>query len=232
MKANSITSHSSEVSHSRIIVLKRIKQAVSDLFLVFLTTVSIAYSLTVQAQTTSYDTALKEFEGFYQLPNKVAYLEIKLQGDNLLARQVWDKREYLLMRKSDLEFESKAEEYRCVFSKDVSGRIVYFKAMNRIIMTKVSFNPNQEAVLAPDKLRILEGKYQFSKDKKMLIELRAKDNSLLLEQQWDGKVIIFNPLSETNFYNKEMRFPLTFVKQGGVVRQLICFEDHLWDKIE
>ncbi len=231
MKANSFTSNSSGITFhctSRSTRLKVSSFAVLiALCLFLLPTMLMAQAL----DSKTYKTPLREFEGFFQLPNKVAYLEITQQGNDLLAKQVWDKREYLLIRKSDLEFESKNEEYQCMFIKDASGKIVSLKAMNRIILTKVNFNPNHETVLAPNKLRVLEGKYQFSKDKQMFIELSAKDNSILLKQQWDGKVIVFSPLSETNFYNKEMRFPLTVIKENDVVRQVICFENDIWDKI-
>lgn len=180
----------------------------------------------------TYGIQLKEFEGFFQFPNKVAYLEIVQQGDGLLAKQVWDKREYMLIRKSDLEFESKNEEHQCLFIKDASGKIGSLKAMNRIILTKVNFDPNQEAILPPNKLKVLEGKYKFSKDQNMFIELSVKGNSILLKQQWDGKEIILSPLSETNFYNKEMRFPLTVIKEGDVVKQVVCFDVDTWDKIK
>ncbi len=231
MKANPFTSNSGILfpCTSRSAGLKFSSfVAIIGLFLCLLPALLMAQA----ADNPAYDTSLKEFEGYFQLPNRIAYLEIKQQGNDLMATQIWDKREYLLIRKSDLEFESKNEEYQCVFSKDGSGKIGSLKAMDRIILTKVNFDPNQEAILAPERLRALEGKYQFSKDKKMLIELSTKDNSILLEQQWDGKVVVFSPLSETNFYNKEMRFPLTFVKQDDVVRQLICFENDVWDKIQ
>ncbi|ULT23522.1 hypothetical protein KUH03_30780 [Sphingobacterium sp. E70] len=77
------------------------------------------------AQTTSPSaslqqnrTPLKSFQGYYQLPNKVAFIAFDEQDNKLHATQLWDqKKSYQLVRKDDTHFESKNEGYAIEFLK-------------------------------------------------------------------------------------------------------------------
>ncbi len=177
-------------------------------------------------------TDLKAFEGFYQLPSKVAYIEITKKGENLIATQIWDKREYVLFRKADLDFESRDEEHKASFFKDDAGKITGAKIFNRIIITRVNYDPTKTAVLTSNQLQILTGKYRFQRDKNLFLEISAKNNSLTLKQLWDGKVFDFIPKSELTFYNTELNFPLNFKKEEGIIKLLTCFANDVWDKVE
>ena len=177
-------------------------------------------------------TDIKDFEGFYQFPNRVGYVQIVQKDQGLVAKQVWDNKEYPLIRKADLSFESKNEEYKAEFIKDETGKITSINILNRVILTKVNFDPNKEVTLSPDKLKRLEGKYQFQRDKNLFLEISTKDKAIELKQLWDGKVIHFAALSELDFFNKELSFPLTFILTGDVVKQARAFTTDLWDKVE
>lgn len=176
------------------------------------------------------DSPLKQFWGFYQFPNRVAFIEIRQKDQDLIAKQVWDNREYVLVRKDDLRFESKDEEYQLEFTKDASGNVVAVKILNRVILTKVDFDPNIEPVLSAGKLKRLEGRYRLQSNSDLLLEIKAKGNGLELTQLWDGKIISFVPRSELEFYNKALSFPLMFVVKEGSVTQAICFTSDVWDK--
>lgn len=177
-------------------------------------------------------TSLKELEGFYQLPNKVAYLRIVARQQDLFAVQVWDNKEYSLLRKGDLAFESKDEEYKLEFLKNETGAISGAKILNRVILKKVGFDPTKDATLTNEQLKKLDGKYQFQKDKSFFIEIRASNNILELKQLWDGKIISFSPKSELDFFNKEKSFPIQFIIKNGIVTQAVCFADDVWDRIK
>ncbi len=177
------------------------------------------------------DTSLNNLQGFYRLPNNVAYLEIINRDNGLIAKQQWDGKEYVLLKKSPLVFESRDEEYKGEFLKDESGKIVALKILNRLILKRVNYDPGKVAVVPDDKLKVLQGKYQFKKDPKFTIEVVASDNSITIKQLWSGKTIHFSPLSEIDFYNKELKFPVQFIKEGDKITQLICFQHDEWNKL-
>jgi hypothetical protein len=177
-------------------------------------------------------TDLKDFEGFYQFPNEVAYIQILQKDQSLVARQVWDNREYPLIRKADLSFESKDEEYSAQFVKDETGRIISINILNRVMLTKVDFDPNKEVNLTLDKLKRLEGTYQFQRDKNLFLEISTNDRAIELKQLWDGKIISFSAKSELHFFNKELSFPLTFVLTGNEIKEVRAFGSDLWDKVK
>ena len=180
----------------------------------------------------SADTELKKFEGFFRLPNKVAYIQIVYKENALVAKQLWDSTEYPLVRKSDLEFESEQEEFKGKFTKDSAGIINGFKINGRIVASRVSYDPRQGGTVSADKLKLLEGTYKFRKDPKLLLQIAQKDGLIILSQRWDNKSIAFQPFSELSFFNKQLTFPLEFIKAGDEVVQVVCFENDVWEKIK
>ncbi|MEO6730805.1 MAG: hypothetical protein ABIN01_06285 [Ferruginibacter sp.] len=180
----------------------------------------------------SADTDLKQFEGFFRLPNKVAYIQIVYRANALVATQLWDGKEYSLVRKSDLEFESDQEEYKGKFTKDSVGVINGFKLNGRIVASRVNYDPRRVDTVSADKLKLLEGTYKFRKDPKLLLQILQKDGAIILNQLWDNKSIAFQPFSELSFFNKQLTFPLEFIKAGGEVVQVVCFANDVWEKIK
>jgi hypothetical protein len=177
------------------------------------------------------DTALNNLQGFYRLPNNVAYLEIVKRDNGLIAKQQWDGKEYLLLKKSALEFVSRDEEYKGEFLKDESGKIVALKILNRLVLKKVDYNPGKVAVVPYDKLMALQGTYQFKKDPKLFLEIAVTGNAIVLKELWSGKTIRFSPLSEADFYNKELKYPIQFIKDANKITRLICFQSDEWNKL-
>lgn len=190
-----------------------------------------AHQGTAEVKATLADTSLNYLQGFYRLPNNVAYLEIINRDNGLIAKQQWDGKEYVLLKKSPLVFESRDEEYKGEFLKDESGKIVALKILNRLILKKVNYDPGKVAVVRYDKLQDLQGRYQFKKDPKFIVEVTSVDNAIIFKQLWSGKTIQFSPLSEIDFYNKELKFPVQFIKEGNKITRLICFQNDEWNKL-
>ena len=178
------------------------------------------------------DTELKEFEGFFRLPNKVAYIQIVYRTNALVAKQLWDDKEYLLVRKSDLEFGTEQEDFKGKFTKDSSGIINGFKLNGRIVAGRVNYDPRQVGTVSSDKLKLLEGTYKFRKDPNMLLQIEQKDGSINLTQLWDKKSITFFPFSELSFFNKQLAFPLEFIKVDCEIVQVVGFEHDVWEKVK
>lgn len=186
---------------------------------------------TAKVKATLADTSLNYLQGFYRLPNNVAYLEIVNRDNGLIAKQQWDGKEYVLLKKSPLVFESRDEEYKGEFMKNESGKIVALKILNRLMLKKVNYDPGKVAVIPYDKLKTLQGRYQFKKDPKLFLEVTTTDSAIILKALWNGKTTQFYPLSEMDFFNKEQKFPLQFIKEGDKITRLICYQNDEWNKL-
>lgn len=84
-------------------------------------------------------------------------------------------------------------------------------------------------------LKRFEGKYrfQFTAGQDSFIEVKAaKDDQLLIKELWTGREREFKPLSETEFYSFEDRFPLKFIiDDHGVPNQVLAFNTDVWNRV-
>ncbi|MDR2273176.1 MAG: hypothetical protein LBF27_19860 [Sphingobacterium sp.] len=178
-------------------------------------------------------TSLKSFQGYYQLPNKVAFIAFDEQDNSLYATQLWDqKKRYQLVRKDDTHFESKNEGYAIEFLKNTSGDFNQTKILGRIVCERVPFDPNKIASLTASQLKLLAGTYLMANDNNFKITIEPSTQGLILKQLWDNKTISFTPRSELFFLNEDGTFPLTFSAANGKVEQMTCFEKDLWLKAD
>ncbi|MBE8712154.1 hypothetical protein [Sphingobacterium hungaricum] len=175
-------------------------------------------------------TPLSAFEGFYQFPNQVAYIEFIVEGNELIAKQTWDSRQYKLKRNADLNFTSVDEGYVIEFHLS-NKMIVGAKILNRVELVKVDFNPDAYIRLDDGAMRKYEGKYELTRNKEMHLELRVKDGGLSLKQLWDNKVIQFSPKTANFFYNDELTFPISFEEKENQKMQMRAFENDVWLRI-
>ncbi len=176
---------------------------------------------------------LKSFQGYYQLPNKVAFIAFEEQDNNLYATQLWDqKKRYQLVRKDDTHFESKNEGYAIEFLKNGSGDFSQTKILGRILCGRVPFDPTKIASLTASQLKQLAGTYLKVNDNNFKIQIDPSSTGLMLTQLWDNKTISFTPRSEFFFLNDDGTFPLTFSVANGKVEQMQCFENDVWLKTD
>ncbi len=192
------------------------------------TTLSPTITAASGADTVSWEA----LAGYYQFPNRAAYIRFFDQDGQFVAQQVWDGRTYPLHRTGPLAFQSRDEAYEIAFMEGKAGTIDKAKILGRVILEKVSYNPTRYIEPASEQLKPLLGLYQFQKDKNMEISLSIQDGKLALKQQWDNKTILFEAFSPTDFFNEELTFPLTFDIENGVVKKLTCFEFDVWFKKE
>lgn len=172
--------------------------------------------------------AKEEFVGFYQFPNKVAFIEFSLKDGVLIAKQLWDDKEYQLSQINETFFESEKEGHTIEFLKDNDGHFTKAKLLGRIVVSKVTFNPTIVRSLSDAQLKRLQGTYVLEDDNNLKMEVRAVENGLTIKQLWDNKEISFTPRSETFFLNADGTFPLTFELTDGEVTKVICFENDIW----
>lgn len=178
---------------------------------------------------------LQQFEGvFRKSDNKEAHLQFTVKNGVLTGKQLWDGREYELVRKSDTNFVSRVEEYPVCFMKEGTGKIVKARVMSRSEWVKVDdYKPRPVASLTASQLKQLEGRYRFRDDAQLYLTITAKNNSIALTQSWDGKEIILTPENELSFYGQEQLFPAKFAKDaGGKIISVTCFEKDIWEKVE
>jgi len=173
---------------------------------------------------------LEEFSGYYQLPNKVAFIQFELKDNALFAKQLWDNKEYQLIQINETNFESKDEGHKVEFLKDSSGQFTHAKILGRIVTVKVGFDPKIIKQLSAAQLKRLEGTYILKDDNSLKIDIRYSVNGLTIKQLWDNKEVVFTPRSEIFFLNEDGTFPLTFLLSDGEAAQVTCFEDDVWLK--
>lgn len=194
---------------------------------------AFAQNAAANASQQQNQSPLKSFQGYYQLPNKVAFIAFDEQDNALHATQLWDqKKRYQLVRKDDTHFESKNEGYSIEFLKNSSGDFSQAKLLGRIVCERVPFDPNKIASLTASQLKQLSGTYLMANDNNFKITIEPSAQGLILKQLWDNKTVSFTPRSELFFLNEDGTFPLTFSVANGKVEQMTCFEKDLWLKAD
>ncbi len=176
-------------------------------------------------------TSLNNFTGYYRFPNRVAYIWFFNQKSQLVAQQTWDRRNYPLQRTGSLSFQSRDEAYQIAFIEGAEGKIEKAKILDRVVLEKVHFDPTRYIELTDEQLKPLVGRYKFQKDKNMEINVAIQSGKLILKQLWDNKILTFDAYSATDFINDELSFPLTFIVENGVVKELICLESDRWERV-
>ncbi|MFD2596982.1 hypothetical protein ACFSSD_16770 [Sphingobacterium griseoflavum] len=174
--------------------------------------------------------SLDQLVGYYQLPNRIAFIEFQMKDTSLLARQLWDNKEYQLIRIDQTNFESKDEGHKIEFLRDSAGHFNHAKILGRIMTAKVGFDPRKSKPLSAEQLKRLEGTYTFSGDNNHKIKILSTQQGLTLKQMWDDKEVTFTPRSETFFLNEDGTFPLTFMLSNGEAIHVTCFENDIWLK--
>ncbi|GGH04615.1 hypothetical protein GCM10007415_46150 [Parapedobacter pyrenivorans] len=173
---------------------------------------------------------LEKFSGYYQFPSKAGFIQFEPKDDVLVAKQLWDGKEYQLIQVNETDFESEKEGHKVEFLKDNSGQFSQAKLMGRIITVKVGFDPKKVKPLSAGQLKRLEGTYSLTDDNSLKIDIRSSANGLTIKQLWDKKEVAFTPRSETFFLNEDGTFPLTFLLSDGEAVQVTCFKDDIWLK--
>jgi hypothetical protein len=88
------------------------------------------------------------------------------------------------------------------------------------------------ATSQPVDLKPFVGKYQFTDNKRVFLQIMLKDGSLLLKQLWDNQEIPFKQTSGLEFYNDEHQFPLKFTKSStGEITQVLAFDRDVWNRV-
>jgi len=180
---------------------------------------------------------LKEFEGYYLADfDKDTYLQIRATGNQLILKQLWDNKEVVFNQQSALEFLDVNKGFPLKFFKNDQGAVVQLLAFNKDHWNKVkSYSPPKYIHLQPGELKSFEGCYQIADENGKLdyIQIEPTPDGLVLRQGWDGKEIMFNPTSATEFYGQNGMFPLQFTKDGnGNVKQVLAFHRDLWKKMQ
>jgi hypothetical protein len=82
------------------------------------------------------------------------------------------------------------------------------------------------------RLKPFAGKYQFTDNKMVFLQITIKDGHMVLKQLWDKQEIPFRQTSELEFYNDEHKFPLKFTKsKTGEITEVLAFNKDLWNKV-
>ena len=181
---------------------------------------------------------LKAFEGYYQFEqDKDNYIQIFSKNGHLKLKQLWDNKEIPFEQKSDLEFNNREHSFSIVFSKDSKGAITSLLAFGRDVWNKVeSYNPvvKNEIPLPAEQVRVFEGMYKLKGNRSdLFLQFIAHGNQLIAKEMWTGKEIVTLPESSMQFFGKDIRYPVTFIKDSkGKVTTAIVFNKDTWEKVE
>ena len=92
-----------------------------------------------------------------------------------------------------------------------------------------------QATSGADTLTYLKGfvgKYQFTDNKMVFLQIMIKDGHMLLKQLWDKQEIPFRQTAAFEFYNDEHKFPLKFTKSSsGEITQVLAFNRDVWNRV-
>ena len=81
-------------------------------------------------------------------------------------------------------------------------------------------------------LKPFVGKYQFTNNHMVFLQIMLKDGHVVLKQLWDKQEIPFRQTSDLEFYNDEHQFPLKFTKsKTGKITQVLAFNRDLWNRV-
>lgn len=185
------------------------------------------------------ETPLTAFEGIYQNKiNTFSYFKVTVAGATLLAKQMDGDRQIILTRKSEFGFEMKDDDgdetIPVTFSKNDAGAITGLVVADKDQWVKVKeYIPVKEVTLTADQLKAFAGKYKFEEKDDAYLQITATATGLMLKQLWDNREINFVAISDVDFLNKQMAFPLKFTKDGaGNVTKVLAFNRDLWDKVK
>ncbi|MBE8722125.1 hypothetical protein [Sphingobacterium pedocola] len=175
------------------------------------------------------ENGLQKFEGFYRFPNRVAYIQFVLNNGKLEARQLWDGRVYVLQSTGEASFQSVDEGYKLVF--DLTTVPAQVKILDRVILNKVTYDPEKRQEPSKKVLQKYQGRYRLSKDTNMWIHIAEKQGMLVLHQEWNSKEIMLESITDSEYINEELIMPVSFeiLAKGGI--RMHCFENDIWEKI-
>ena len=174
---------------------------------------------------------LKTYEGKYRSQNDTDNeIRITATDTNLVVRQLWDKKDYVLQPLTDIFFNNQNRSFPLVIVKDPdNGKVVQVVLMTGNIFDRVQEQPRDTAApveirLSRDQLKAYEGYYQMSGNENVKVRLVLVENYLHLKPIWNEVDIRLVPVSDSVFSsgNGENGKPqyLTFVKDThGVIQR-------------
>jgi len=180
---------------------------------------------------------LKKLEGYYRFQKDAAgYIKFFVRDQQLIAQQMWDKKEHVLVAYSDLKFKSKDKGLPAEFIQDKNGNVVQVLVLSTDLMDKVDeYKPVERKIvtLTPAELKAVEGYYQFEKAKKSYVQVSVQGSNIVLKQLWDGQERVFNPEAPLTFSADLPSRKITFQKDThGNVTHMLSVRNELLVKVK
>jgi C-terminal processing protease CtpA/Prc len=87
--------------------------------------------------------------------------------------------------------------------------------------------------LTPNQWKSVAGQYEADGNTKFQLQISSKSGKLILRQEWDGTEVVFDALSDIEFFARDLRFPLVFTKNAqGESTQVMAFGRDLWIRVQ
>lgn len=174
--------------------------------------------------------------GYYQyIDAKHVLIHIMKQDGKLILEQLWDNQTISFEQQQDLNFYNTGKQFPLKFIKSTDGKIAQVLAFEKDVWNKVDDYKTaikKEVTLPPERLKELDGYYQYHGEDKYL-KITASQNKIVLSESWTDNNITLFPESSTLFFSKQGNFPLEFIRnEQGAVIKVIAFHKDLWHKIK
>jgi len=187
---------------------------------------------------------LKALEGIYQCElNKAACVQIIATQNTLIAKELWDGKEFTMSAESDVSFSALDDYFNLFkFTKDSNGTTTKFTGTNDYDWNKVeSYSPPAEIKLPAEDLKKFEGYYELTINGSIL-HVIANGSTLVVTTLWNNKQYAFStskqyeftPTSPLAFFTKHNPFfSLQFIDDNaGDITQLLAFgRSDVWNKL-
>jgi hypothetical protein len=192
------------------------------------------YHLPVETRVTEQD--LKKLEGYYMLNGlKGTVIQISATGKGLVLKQLWDDKQVNFAAAGPLVFfEKTTPGFTLQFTKDNAGQITQILAYGKDVWFKSNNNlPPVKTELTAQELKKFEGKYKYSGEKEMFLQITSNGNGLVLKQLWNDKEMDFVPTGLSDFSAKtQPDFTLQFTgNDSGNITQVLALGKDVWKKV-
>jgi hypothetical protein len=111
--------------------------------------------------------------------------------------------------------------------------LLAFQFINSSDLYAQTASDNKTVQAASTPLSAFAGKYIFTGNRTLFLQITAANDHLVLKQLWDDQEINFKQKAALDFYNDEHAFPLKFTKSNtGAITQVLAFDKDVWNKVD
>ena len=172
---------------------------------------------------------LRAYEGLYRLDwEGQRFLQLYVKDNTLVLRQLWNGKQFPFQPESKQDFFSyQMPQFTLHFTVDSTGNVTKVLAMGQDVWVRA-----KTAVLTEKELMVAQGKYHLTDQTDHQVTVTVRNNSLIIDQQWDNKEFVFASLTTTYFYDEKQNCTLELSGiVGGKAKSLILNGTNIFERV-